>query len=62
MKPVLQQPEIRRDAVRLLRAAFADRDLLLRAAERLPSFKGPALVVWASRDRVMPPGHGRRLA
>jgi pimeloyl-ACP methyl ester carboxylesterase len=62
MQPVMQQPEIRRDAVRILRAAFADRNLLLRAAERLPSFKSPALVVWASRDRVMPPEHGRRLA
>jgi pimeloyl-ACP methyl ester carboxylesterase len=62
MKPVLKQPEIRRDAVRMLRAAGADRDLLLTAAERLPSFDRPALVVWASADRVMPPEHGRRLA
>lgn len=26
------------------------------------SFSHPALVVWASGDRVMPPEHGRRLA
>ena len=32
------------------------------AAERLPNFERPALVVWASQDRVMPPEHGRRLA
>ena len=32
------------------------------AAERLPGFDRPALVVWASEDRVMPPEHGRRLA
>src|SRR6266540_2563525 len=32
------------------------------AAERLRSFDLPALVIWASEDRVMPPEHGRRLA
>jgi pimeloyl-ACP methyl ester carboxylesterase len=60
--PVLKQPEIRRDAVRLLRAAGADTALLLAAGEHLPDFKRPALVVWAGEDRVMPPEHGRRLA
>jgi pimeloyl-ACP methyl ester carboxylesterase len=62
MKPVLTQPEIRRDTVRVLRAVAADTHLLLKAAEWLPSFTHPALVVWASRDRVMPLEHGRRLA
>jgi pimeloyl-ACP methyl ester carboxylesterase len=62
IKPVLTQPEIRRDAVRMLRAAGADTNLLLRAAESFPSFNHPALVVWAADDRVMPPEHGRRLA
>jgi pimeloyl-ACP methyl ester carboxylesterase len=62
MRPVLQQPEIRRDTVRVLRAAGADKQLLLEAAQCLPSFDRPALVVWASDDRVMPPEHGRRLA
>jgi pimeloyl-ACP methyl ester carboxylesterase len=33
MKPVLKQPDIRRDAVRMLRAASADTDILLAAAE-----------------------------
>jgi pimeloyl-ACP methyl ester carboxylesterase len=60
--PVLQRAEIRRDTVRVLRAVAAERDLLLDAAERLPAFDRPALVVWASEDRVMPPEHGRRLA
>jgi len=60
--PVLRQPDIRRDAVRTLRSAGADTGLLLWAAERLPDFKHPALVVWAGEDRVMPPEHGRRLA
>jgi pimeloyl-ACP methyl ester carboxylesterase len=62
MRPVLTQPEIRRDTVRLLRAAAADRDFLVRVSPRLAGFTRPALVVWASGDRVMPPEHGRRLA
>ena len=62
MKPVLTQPEIRRDTVRTLRAIAADKGLLVKAAERLPGFTRPALVIWASGDRVMPPEHGRRLA
>jgi pimeloyl-ACP methyl ester carboxylesterase len=62
MKPVLTQPEIRRDAVRVLRGVAAEPKLLDEAAGCLPGFNHPALVVWASEDRVMPPEHGRRLA
>jgi pimeloyl-ACP methyl ester carboxylesterase len=62
MRPVLTRPEIRRDAVRMLRSVFADKRILVGAAERLPRFDRPALVVWASGDRVMPLPHGRRLA
>ena len=62
MKPVLTQPDVRRDTVRVLRAIAAQRDLLLDAAKRLSNFERPALVVWASEDRVMPPEHGRLLA
>ena len=62
LRPVLTQPEIRRDTVRMLRAALADKQLLVKAAEALPAFTGPALIVWAEQDRVMPPEHGRRLA
>ncbi|WP_030931208.1 alpha/beta fold hydrolase [Streptomyces sp. NRRL S-646] len=62
MRPVLRQPAIRRDAVRLLRSANgATRRLLEATADRLPLFDRPALVVWAREDRVMPPEHGRRL-
>jgi pimeloyl-ACP methyl ester carboxylesterase len=62
LEPVLSRPDIRRDAVRVLRGMGADRTLLLDVAERLRGFDRPALVVWASEDRVMPPEHGRRLA
>jgi pimeloyl-ACP methyl ester carboxylesterase len=62
LRPVLTQPAIRRDTVRVLRSVAADRDLLTDAAGRLADFDRPALVVWASADRVMPPEHGRRLA
>jgi pimeloyl-ACP methyl ester carboxylesterase len=62
LEPILTRPEIRRDTVRMLRATMADTAILNRAAERLAGFDRPALVVWASEDRVMPPEHGRRLA
>jgi pimeloyl-ACP methyl ester carboxylesterase len=62
IKPVLQRREIRRDTVRVLRAIAAEKHLMLDAAERLRASDRPALVVWASEDRVMPPDHGRRLA
>ena len=62
MKPILKHREIRRDTVRLLRAAAADKDIMLDAAECLPTYDRPALVVWAIGDRVMPLDHGRRLA
>jgi hypothetical protein len=48
MEPVLTQPEIRRNAVRILRAAAADTNLLVRppnacrASTAPPSWPGPA--------------------
>jgi pimeloyl-ACP methyl ester carboxylesterase len=59
---VLHQPEIRRDIVRTLRAARIDAGRLRTASAAMSAFTGPALVVWAAEDRVMPPAHGRRLA
>jgi pimeloyl-ACP methyl ester carboxylesterase len=61
-RPVMTQPGIRHDTVRVLRAAAADPGFLVETARSLPDFDRPALVVWASEDRVMPPEHGRRLA
>jgi pimeloyl-ACP methyl ester carboxylesterase len=60
--PLLKQAGIRRDAVKMLRGIGANRGLMTEAAEALPTFDRPALVVWAEKDRVMPPEHGRRLA
>lgn len=60
--PVMRRPDIRRDTVRALRALAADTAVLERAADRLRSFERPALVIWASEDRVMPLAHGRRLS
>src|SRR5689334_10446351 len=62
IRPLLSQAAIRRDTVRVLRAAAAAPGILLEVAERLPAFDRPALVIWAGEDRVMPPEHGERLA
>lgn len=60
MHPYLSNPGIRRDTVKLLRSI--DKRDTVRAAERLPGFDRPALVAWASEDRVFKPASGRRLA
>jgi pimeloyl-ACP methyl ester carboxylesterase len=60
--PALQQREIRRDLRKYVLGATQARRDLLAAAEALRSFDRPALVAWASEDRLMPPEHGRRLA
>lgn len=62
VRPLLADAAIRRDTVRMLRAAGADPEFLLEPAERLPAFDRPVLVAWASEDRVMPLEHGKRLA
>ncbi|MCE9620885.1 MAG: alpha/beta hydrolase [Actinomycetia bacterium] len=62
LQPLLKERNIRRDAVRLLRAIPREKAALAAASEKLADFGRPALVVWAHRDRVMPPAHGRRLA
>ncbi|MEV4151306.1 alpha/beta hydrolase [Amycolatopsis sp. NPDC049691] len=62
LRPLLSRADVRRDTVRMLRAFAATPRVLLEVADRLPAFDRPALVVWASEDRVMPPEHGQRLA
>jgi len=60
-RPLQTQPEIRRD-LRKYALSIPPKSELLEWSERLRSLDRPALVVWASEDRVMPPEHGRRLA
>jgi pimeloyl-ACP methyl ester carboxylesterase len=60
--PVLAQPDIRRDLRKYVLGAAQGRRDLLAAADALRSFDRPALVAWASEDRLMPREHGRRLA
>jgi pimeloyl-ACP methyl ester carboxylesterase len=60
-RPVQTSGEVRRD-LRKYALSIPPRSVLLRWHDRLRYFDRPALVVWASEDRVMPPEHGRRLA
>jgi pimeloyl-ACP methyl ester carboxylesterase len=58
--PVRTIPGVRRDLASLLRAV--DSRHTHEAAEALPTFDKPALVLWADGDRIFPREHGRRLA
>ena len=60
--PALEQREIRRDLRKHLLSSPQGRRDLLAATPALGRFDRPALVAWASEDRLMPPEHGRRLA
>jgi pimeloyl-ACP methyl ester carboxylesterase len=58
--PVRTIRGVRRDLASLLRAV--DTRHTHEAAEALPTFDKPALVLWADGDRIFPREHGRRLA
>ena len=60
--PALAQRAIRRDLRKYVISAAQGRRELLAAAGALSGFERPALVAWASEDRMMPREHGRRLA
>jgi pimeloyl-ACP methyl ester carboxylesterase len=60
MEPLLTDPAIRADLRRYLLGT--GRHDMLDAAEALRGFDRPALVVWATEDKMMPRSHGRRLA
>ncbi|WP_327113217.1 alpha/beta hydrolase [Streptomyces sp. NBC_01341] len=60
-RPLWTSAAIRRD-LRAYVLGVPPGDELVRWADALRTFDRPALVVWASEDRVMPPAHGRRLA
>ena len=58
--PVRENAGVRRDLASLLRAV--DTRFTYEAAEALPRFDRPALVLWGDRDKIFPRDHGRRLA
>lgn len=60
--PVCSQRDVRRDLRKYVLSAAQGRRELLAAAETLRAFERPALVVWATEDRLMPTEHGPRLA
>ncbi len=60
LEPLLSNRAIRRDLLKYIRSV--DGSELVTAAAALRGFRRPALVVWATEDRVMPPEHGPRLA
>ncbi len=60
--PAIAQPQIRRDLAKYVRGAAQGRRDLIAAADALRTFDRPALVAWATEDRLMPREHGPRLA
>ena len=58
--PVRIDPGVRRDLTELLLAV--DTRYTHEAAAALSGFDHPALVLWASDDKIFPRAHGRRLA
>jgi pimeloyl-ACP methyl ester carboxylesterase len=58
--PIRTIPGVRRDLARLLRAV--EKRYMFEAAEALPGFDKPALVLWGEDDRLFPLEHGRVLA
>jgi pimeloyl-ACP methyl ester carboxylesterase len=62
LAPARAHRGVRRDLARYARSGRKARPILLAATEALSRFAGPALILWASEDRVMPPAHARRMA
>jgi pimeloyl-ACP methyl ester carboxylesterase len=60
--PIREHRAIRRDLRKYVRAAPQGRRDMVAATDALARFDRPALVAWASEDRMMPTEHGRRLA
>jgi pimeloyl-ACP methyl ester carboxylesterase len=60
--PPLQQRAVRRDLRKYILSSHQGRRELMAITDALSRFDRPALVAWASEDRLMPREHGRRLA
>lgn len=58
--PARESAAVRRDVVKILRGINAR--YTEAAAERLPDFGKPAIVIWAAEDKLFPTAYGRRLA
>jgi len=61
-EPVRRQRGVRADLRSYVLSSAQGRRELLEASEALGRFERPALVVWASEDKLMPREHGPRLA
>lgn len=59
--PGLASPGVRRDLRRYASSRFDEAELIVMTGS-LASFDRPALVLWATEDKVMPRSHGARLA
>jgi pimeloyl-ACP methyl ester carboxylesterase len=59
-RPLRTNAAVRRDFAALVRAISSR--YTIEAAQRLPAFDKPALVVWSLHDRLFPLSHGHRLA
>ena len=59
-RPARESADVRRDVVKILRGIHARHTEA--AAEKLPDFGKPAIVIWAAEDRLFPTEYGRRLA
>jgi pimeloyl-ACP methyl ester carboxylesterase len=60
--PPLREPAVRRDLRKYVLSSAQGRRELVAAAGALERFDRPALVAWATEDKLMPREHGRRLA
>jgi pimeloyl-ACP methyl ester carboxylesterase len=60
LEPLRKDRGVRRDLKKVLRGIRPR--YTLEAAELLPGFRKPALIVWADKDRFFPHEHGERLA
>ena len=60
IRPFFADARVRRDVIALL--ASIDRRYTLEAAEALRSFDKPALIAWATEDKVFPAAHAEELA
>ena len=60
LAPFFASSAIRRDTYKVLRDISPH--YTMKAAEKLPNFDKPALIVWANEDRFFPPDDGRKLA